>query len=64
MTLKCKACGGDMPMSEIPDSGGCLEFVCAHCQRLANNARDTITDRRWGGFWLERNQDEPTDRSP
>ncbi len=51
MSIKCKACGASMDMTEIPNSGGELETLCSTCMGKHDSA---LRVDQWdfeGLFW-------------
>lgn len=50
MCVKCKACGNDMDMVEIPGTTE-LEFLCDGCKKAANAAMDVDSWDFEGLYW-------------
>lgn len=49
--IKCKACGGDMPLTEVKDHPGNYEICCDRCIKEADFA---LTINEWdfeGLYW-------------
>lgn len=52
--IKCKACGNDMDMVEVPGGNGQLEILCDHCIKASADAL-RVSEWDYEGQWWDKN---------